>query len=58
MKTEIIENNEDIDLIDPIGDLRRALNREFPSRTDFHKWYNQLKNLPEFFDFAKKRTEQ
>ena len=55
MKTEIIENNEDIDLIDPIGDLRRALNQEIPAREDFHKFYNKLKNLPMFFEIAKKR---
>jgi hypothetical protein len=57
MSTEIIEKTEDNDLIDPIGDLRRALNTEFPNKTDFHKWYNQLKNLPDFFELAKKRSE-
>ncbi|CAB4141751.1 hypothetical protein UFOVP424_35 [uncultured Caudovirales phage] len=58
MKTKIVEKTEDIDLIDPIGDLRRALNTELPTQKEFHKLYNQLKNIPEFFEMAKKRTEQ
>lgn len=58
MKTEIVEKIEDNDLIDPIGDLRRSLNTELPTQKEFHKLYNQLKNLPEFFEIAKKRTEQ
>ncbi len=58
MNTEIVEKTEDNDLIDPIGDLRRALNQEMPSRADFHKFYSKLKNLPMFFDIAKKRTEK
>lgn len=58
MKTEIVEKTEDNDLIDPIGDLRRALNQEMPSQKDFHKFYSKLKNLPMFFEIAKKRTEQ
>lgn len=58
MSTEIIEKTEDNDLIDPIGDLRRALNQEMPSRDEFHKMNAKLKNLPMFFDLAKKRCEQ
>jgi len=58
MNTEIIEKTEDNDLIDPIGDLRRALNQELPERDKFHRFYNQLKNLPEFFEIAKKRTNK
>lgn len=58
MNTEIIEKTEDNDLIDPIGDLRRALNREMITRDNFHKFYTKLKNLPMFFEIAKKRTEQ
>jgi hypothetical protein len=58
MNTEIIEKTEDNDLIDPIGDLRRALNQELPEREKFHRFYNQLKNLPEFFEIAKKRTNK
>ena len=58
MKTEIVEITEDNDLIDPIGDLRRSLNQELPTKEQFYKWYNQLKNLPEFFEIAKKRCEQ
>lgn len=54
MKTEIVEKTEDNDLIDPIGDLRRALNEEILTREHFHKWTNQLKHLPEFFELAKK----
>jgi hypothetical protein len=54
MEQEIIENIEDNDLIDPIGDLRRALNQEILTREQFHKWTNQLKHLPEFFELAKK----
>lgn len=55
MNEKIIETNEDNDVI---GDLRRSLNTEMPTRDQFHKWYNQLKNLPEFFEIAKQRTEQ
>ena len=58
MKTEIIEKTEDNDLIDPIGDLRRALNQEMPERAEFHKFYTKLKNLPMFFEIAKNRQEQ
>lgn len=58
MTTEIIENNEPNEFIDPVGDLRRALNQEILSREDFHKFYTQLKNLPMFFDIAKNRQNQ
>lgn len=58
MSTEIIEKTEDNDLIDPIGDLRRALNQEMPDRAAFHKFYTKLKNLPMFFEIAKKRCNQ
>ena len=58
MNTEIVEKTEDIEFIDPIGDLRRALNQEMIDREDFHKFYTKLKNLPMFFEIAKKRTEQ
>jgi hypothetical protein len=58
MKTDMIEKTEDIDLIDPIGDLRRSLNQEIITRDNFHRFYNQLKNLPEFFEIAKKRCNQ
>jgi hypothetical protein len=58
MTTEKIEITEDNDLIDPIGDLRRSLNQELPERDKFHKFYNQLKNLPEFFELAKKRCNK
>jgi hypothetical protein len=58
MDTEKIEITEDNDLIDPIGDLRRSLNQELPERDKFHKFYNQLKNLPEFFEIAKKRVKE
>lgn len=58
MKTEIAQKIEDNDLIDPIGDLRRALNQEFPERDKFHQFYNKLKNLPMFFEIAKKRSNQ
>jgi hypothetical protein len=51
MEQETIENIEDNDLI---GDFRRALNEEIITREQFHKWTNQLKHLPEFFDLAKK----
>lgn len=58
MKEEIIENNDPNEFIDPIGDLRRSLNQEMIGREDFHKYYSKLKNLPMFFEIAKKRTEQ
>ena len=58
MDTEKIEITEDNDLIDPIGDLRRSLNQEIITRDNFHRFYNQLKNLPEFFEIAKKRCNQ
>ena len=58
MDTEKIEITEDNDLIDPIGDLRRSLNQEMITRDNFHRFYNQLKNLPEFFEIAKKRTNK
>ena len=57
MESKIIENNESKEFVDPIGDLRRALNQEIPTQKEFHRWYNQLKNLPEFFQLAKNRTE-
>jgi hypothetical protein len=55
MDTEKIESEE---FIDPIGDLRRSLNQEIISRDNFHKFYNQLRNLPEFFEIAKKRIKE
>ena len=58
MKTQKVQENEPNEVLDPIGDLRRALNQEIPSRKDFHKWYMKLKNLPEFFEIAKNRIEQ
>jgi len=58
MNQEIIEKTEDNDLIDPVGDLRRALNQELPLREDFHRFYNKLKNLPMFFEIAKNRQDQ
>lgn len=58
MSTEIIEKIEDNDFIDPIGDLRRALNQEMPDRVAFHNFYTKLKNLPMFFEIAKNRQEQ
>jgi hypothetical protein len=58
MTTEKIEITEDNDLLDPISDLRRSLNREVITRDDFHRFYNQLKNLPEFYEIAKNREQQ
>jgi hypothetical protein len=58
MDTEKIEITEDNDLIDPIGDLRISLNQEMITRDNFHRFYNQLKNLPEFFELAKKRQNK
>lgn len=58
MTTEKIEITEDYDLLDPISDLRRSLNREVITREDFHRFYNQLKNLPEFYEIAKNREQQ
>jgi len=58
MKTDIVEKIEDNDLIDNIGDLRRSLNQELPTREEFHKFYTKLKNLPMFFEIAKKRCNQ
>ena len=58
MKTEKIENNDPNEFIDPIGDLRRSLNQEMITRDNFHRFYNQLKNLPEFFELAKKRQNK
>lgn len=58
MKTEKIEIQEDNDFLDPIGDLRRDLNQEILERDKFHKFYNQLRNLPMFFEIAKKRVNQ
>ena len=58
MDTENIENNDPHDLIDPIGDLRISLNQEMITRDNFHRFYNQLKNLPEFFELAKKRQNK
>jgi len=53
-----VQENEPNELIDPIGDLRRSLNVELPKRDKFHKWYMQLKNLPEFFEIAKNRIDK
>lgn len=53
-----VQENEPNELIDHIGDLRRGLNAELPQRDKFHKWYMQLKNLPEFFEIAKKRSNK
>ena len=58
MDKEKIENNDPNDLIDPIGDLRISLNQEMITRDYFHRFYNQLKNLPEFFELAKKRQNK
>ena len=58
MKKEKIEITEDNDRIDPIGDLRISLNQEMITRDNFHRFYNQLKNLPEFFELAKKRQNK
>ena len=58
MDTEKIENKDPNDLIDPIGDLRISLNQEMITRDNFHRFYNQLKNLPEFFELAKKRQNK
>jgi hypothetical protein len=58
MKTEKIENNDPNEFIDPIGDLRISLNQEMITRDNFHRFYNQLKNLPEFFEIAKKRQDK
>ena len=55
MKTDKVQENEPNEFIDPIGDLRRSLNEEIISRDNFHRFYNQLKNLPEFFKIAKNR---
>jgi hypothetical protein len=58
METEKIEITEDNDFTDTIGDLRRSLNQELPTREEFHKFYTKLKNLPMFFEIAKKRCNQ
>ena len=58
MIEEKVQENEPNELIDPIGDLRRSLNVELPKRDKFHKWYSQLKNLPEFFEIAKNRIDK
>jgi len=58
MENKIVENNDPNEFIDPIGDLRRALNQEIPTREEFHKFYNKLKNLPMLFEIAKNRQEQ
>jgi hypothetical protein len=58
MIEEKVQENEPNELIDPIGDLRRSLNVELPKRDKFHKWYMQLKNLPEFFEIAKNRIDK
>ena len=58
MIQEKVQENEPNELIDPIGDLRRSLNVELPKRDKFHKWYMQLKNLPEFFEIAKNRIDK
>jgi hypothetical protein len=57
MENKITDRIEDNELTDYVGDLRRALNRELLEKKQFHKWYNQLKNLPELFDFVKNTTE-
>ena len=58
MIQEKVQENEPNELIDPVGDLRRSLNVELPKREKFHKWYMQLKNLPEFFEIAKNRIDR
>jgi hypothetical protein len=58
MIEEKVQENEPNELIDPVGDLRRSLNVELPKREKFHKWYMQLKNLPEFFEIAKNRIDR
>lgn len=47
-----MENIIEIEEKDSIGNLRRELNKEMLSRENFHKYYTQLKNLPEFFDLT------
>jgi hypothetical protein len=39
--------------VDPIGDLRRALNQEMFDREQFHKLTQIVKVLPELIDMAK-----
>jgi hypothetical protein len=39
--------------VDPIGDLRRALNQEMFDREQFHKLTQIVKILPELIDVAK-----
>lgn len=58
MNTEKVLNNEPNDLTDPISLLRNSLNQEIIDRDNFHKFYNQLKNLPMFYEVAKKREQQ
>lgn len=58
MNTEKVLNNEPNDLTDPISLLRTSLNQEIIERDNFHKFYNQLKNLPMFYELAKKREQQ
>lgn len=58
MKTEKVQQTENNDFLDPIGDLRRALNEEILKRDDFHRFYNQLKKLPMFFEIAKNRRKE
>jgi predicted translin family RNA/ssDNA-binding protein len=51
MNEEIIDIDDD-----PIGDLRRALNKEILDREKFHKLTNVLKVMPELFEMAKKNN--
>jgi TPP-dependent pyruvate/acetoin dehydrogenase alpha subunit len=39
---------------DPIGDLRRKLNKEMITKEQFHKMTSVLKVMPEFLKIAKK----
>jgi hypothetical protein len=56
MKKKEIELIIEEEKKDPIGRLRNELNSEIISREKFHRFYSQLKNLPEFFSIAKQRT--
>lgn len=56
MRTEEREQIIKEETSDPISSLRNQLNSEIISRENFHKFYTQLKNLPEFFHLAKQRT--
>lgn len=48
------ENIINEDFLDPIGDLRRALNTETITKEKFLKLSNVLKVMPELFVMAKK----